>query len=471
VPIKSSLIDRSSRFFSGLNFSRSLVLAVAALLFAVSSATAQTLNVIYDFRSGNAGGPGFVIPSQGRDGELYGTTYGTGSYMGSIFKISTTGQPDLLAAFDGTNGTNPLGGVTLGSDGNFYGVALFGGSGNLGVLFRIAPTGAYTILHNFEGGSDGGEPVEPPIQASDGNFYGTTSQDSTVYKYSLSEGYSVIYQFDQTHGQEVIASLTEGTDGQLYGVADGGGANDCGTIFKLTKSGTPLWYYSFPCGDGGAGPITPLMQASDGSFYGTTQEQSGNGRNYGTLFKLGENGSVSTLYRFQGGDDGIEPLGLVQATDGNLYGVTQVGGSSGLGVFFTITNAGAYTVLQSFTSETGAYPSAAPLQDTNGMLYGTTQSDGTHNAGTAYSVDLGLGPFIALVGYISQPGRTVQILGQSLTGTTSLTFNGVPATSFNVVSDTFMTAVVPAGATTGPVVVTTPTGTLTSNKNLVITAP
>jgi hypothetical protein len=105
------------------------------------------------------------------------------------------------------------------------------------------------------------------------------------------------------------------------------------------------------------------------------------------------------------------------------------------------------------------------------MLYGTTQSDGTHNAGTAYSVDLGLGPFIALVGYISQPGRTVQILGQSLTGTTSLTFNGVPATSFNVVSDTFMTAVVPAGATTGPVVVTTPTGTLTSNKNLVITAP
>jgi hypothetical protein len=128
-------------------------------------------------------------------------------------------------------------------------------------------------------------------------------------------------------------------------------------------------------------------------------------------------------------------------------------------------------VLQSFTSETGAYPSAAPLQGTNGMLYGTTQSDGTHNAGTAYSVDLGLGPFIALVGYISQPGRSAQILGQALTGTTSVTFNGVPATSFDIVSDTYMTAVVPVGATTGPVVVTTPTGTLTSNKSLVITAP
>ena len=468
MPIESSLKGRLSPFRSGMNFSRSLALTIAALLFVVSSTAAQTLNVIYDFRGGNAGGPGFVIPSQGRDGGLYGTTYGTGNYMGSIFKVSTTGQTHLLAAFDGTNGTNPLGGVTLGSDGNFYGVTSFGGSANLGVLFKIAPTGGYTILHNFEGGGDGGEPVGPPIQAADGNFYGTTAQDSTVYKYSLSEGYSVIYQFDQTHGQEVIASLIQGTDGRLYGVADGGGASDCGTIFKLTTSGTPLWYYSFPCGAGGAAPIAPLVQSTDGSFYGTTQEQSGNGRNYGTLFKLSENGRVSTLYRFQGGDDGVEPLGLMQATDGNLYGVTQVGGSSGLGVFFTITTSGAYTILQSFTRETGAYPSAAPLQDTNGMLYGTTQSDGTHNAGTAYSIDLGLGPFIALVGYISQPSRTVQILGQSLTGTTSVTFNGVPATSFDIVSETYMTAVIPAGATTGPVVVTTPTATLTSNKNLVI---
>jgi hypothetical protein len=83
-------------------------------------------------------------------------------------------------------------------------------------------------------------------------------------------------------------------------------------------------------------------------------------------------------------------------------------------------------------------------------------------------VDLGLGPFIALVGYINHAGGTVQILGQALTGSTGVTFNGVPSTSINVASDTYMTAVVPAGATTGPVVVTTPTGTLTSNKNLVI---
>jgi len=90
VPIESSLKGRLSPFRSGMNFSRSLALTIAALLFVVSSTAAQTLNVIYDFRGGNAGGPGFVIPSQGRDGGLYGTTYGTGNYMGSIFKVSTT---------------------------------------------------------------------------------------------------------------------------------------------------------------------------------------------------------------------------------------------------------------------------------------------------------------------------------------------------------------------------------------------
>jgi uncharacterized repeat protein (TIGR03803 family) len=461
--------DRSSRFRSGLNFSSSLVLAIAVLVLLVIPATAQTLNAVYSFQTGDFGGPAYVTLAQGRVGRLYGTTYGVGDTSGTIFRVSTTGGANLLAAFDGTDGANPIGGVTLGSDGNFYGVTFLGGSANLGVLFRVAPSGAYTILHNFEGGSDGGEPMQPPIQASDGNFYGTTFQNSTVYKYSLSGEYSSVYQFDQAHGQGAGASLIEGTDGRLYGVAEGGGANNCGTIFKLTTSGTPLWYYSFPCDAGGSAPTAALVQASDGNFYGTTSE--GGFENNGTLFKL-DDGRVSILYRFSGGAAGAGPAaGLMQATDGNLYGVTQAGGSSKLGVLFTITTAGAYTVLQSFTSETGADPSASPLQDTNGLLYGTTQSDGSHGFGTVYSVDLGLGPFIALVGYISQPGRSLQILGQSLTGTTSVTFNGVPATSFNIVSDTYMTAVVPAGATTGPVVVTTPTGTLTSNKSLVIPAP
>ena len=217
-------------------------------------------------------------------------------------------------------------------------------------------------------------------------------------------------------------------------------------------------------GSNGRNPGGSLVQGADGNFYGTTNL--GGFENNGTIFKLDHRG-VSILYRFPGGSSGGGPFGLMQATDSNFYGVAGRG-SSNAGVLFKITTAGVYTVLQSFTNETGAYPLAAPLQDTNGLLYGTTSLGGTNGFGTVYSIDLGFGPCVALVGYISQPGRTVQILGQGLTGSTAVAFNGIPATSFQVVSDTYMTAVVPAGATTGPVVVTTPTGTLTSNKNLTI---
>jgi uncharacterized repeat protein (TIGR03803 family) len=145
-----------------MSFSRSLVLAIAAAVLLAVPGAAQTINVTYNFRGGNGGGPRVVTPSQGGDGTLYGTTYGVNDAMGAIFRVSTTGQDHLLVAFDGTNGAYPLGGVTLGSDGNFYGGTAYGGSANLGVLFQITPAGAYTVLHNFEGGSDGGEAFSPP---------------------------------------------------------------------------------------------------------------------------------------------------------------------------------------------------------------------------------------------------------------------------------------------------------------------
>ena len=103
------------------------------------------------------------------------------------------------------------------------------------------------------------------------------------------------------------------------------------------------------------------------------------------------------------------------------------------------------------------------MQDTSGEFYGTTWVGSTYNYGAIYSLDMGLGPFIKFVRPSGTVGQAAQILGQGLTGTTSVTFNGLPASSFSVVSDTYMTAVVPSGATTGPVVVTMPTGPLTSN--------
>ncbi len=236
-----------------------------------------------------------------------------------------------------------------------------------------------------------------------------------------------------------------------------------------------LQQYDFRCKKYGASP-TGLMQASDGNFYGTTQEgginTTGCYAGCGTVFKMTQSGVVTLLHKFGNSHDydGAYPLsGLVEGTDGNLYGSTEDGGySEGRdGTLYMITTSGTETVLGHFYSgdPAGHTPFGSLMQHTNGKFYGTTYEGGLLSGGTVYSLDMGLGPFITFVQATGKVGGTAQILGQGLTGTTSVTFNGVSAASFAVNSDTSMTAVVPAGATTGAVVVITPSGTLTSNRS------
>jgi uncharacterized repeat protein (TIGR03803 family) len=217
----------------------------------------------------------------------------------------------------------------------------------------------------------------------------------------------------------------------------------------------------------------PLIQASDGSFYGTTDAGgtiTSKGEcvsGCGTVFRM-SHGAVTILYRFSGAPtDGAGPLaGLVEGTDGNLYGGTYRGGTGDLGTLFQITTGGQYKLLYSFIDTVGSGMAAALAQHTNGKFYGNASYGGQSGAGSIYSLDMGLGLFIALVRYTGRVGQPVQILGQGLTGSTAVTINGVAATSFKVATDRYMTAVIPTGATTGPVVVTTPKGTLTSNHSL-----
>src|SRR5229473_4140701 len=190
---------RPSRFLT--------VIIVSFVLFLVLAppGPAQTVSVVHSFNgNGLSGTPQYVTPAQGRDAKLYGTTEGTTLDFGSIFRLQTSGATSDLYSLDGTQGQFPSAGLTLASDGNFYGTTSFGGSTNNGVLFRITPAGVYTVLHDFGGGTDGGDPLAVPIQASDGNLYGTTSgsPNATVYKYNAtSAAFSTIYQFDGTHGQ------------------------------------------------------------------------------------------------------------------------------------------------------------------------------------------------------------------------------------------------------------------------------
>jgi uncharacterized repeat protein (TIGR03803 family) len=446
-----------------------VVAAFILLSASVRVTQAQNVTLVYSFSNlGSSANPLYVTPAQGGDAKLYGTTQG--SDFGSVFRVQTTGAGTTLYTLDGTEGVEPSAGVTLASDGNFYGTTFEGGTANYGVLFRITPGGVYTVLHNFGGGADGGFPLAAPAEASDGNLYGTTegSTVSTVYKYALSGTFSTIYQFDNASGQGVVGSLLLGTDGNLYGTAVQGGANNCGTVFKMTTAGIILHYYSFKCGLEGAYPASTLLQASDGDFYGTTTAGGYNGQ--GTVFKMGQKGLVSILYRFRGKpSDGSYPIGsLVEGGDGNLYGATASGGEKDYGTLFEMTTSGTHTLLYSFVHTLGAYPEGGLMQHSNGQFYGTAAKGGAGGAGSVFSLDMGFGPLITFVVPAAQVAQTAQILGQGLTGTTGVTFNGVAATSFKVVSDTFLTAVVPTGATTGPVVVTTPSGTLTSNKSFTI---
>ncbi len=219
----------------------------------------------------------------------------------------------------------------------------------------------------------------------------------------------------------------------------------------------------------GAGPIGPLVQGSDGNFYGTTS-YGGDANGDGVIFQLTPLGKIKVLHFFNG-TDGKQPLGgLIQATDGNLYGTASAGGLNGFGTLYKIATTGgtSFKVLHDFDNATGETPEVTLFQHTNGILYGETH-DGGLGGGTFYIwSDPNLKPFVGVLPSVGTIGTKVGILGQGFTGTTGVSFNGASA-SFTVMSDTFLTLVtVPSAATTGIVTVVTPGSTLTSNKIFIV---
>jgi uncharacterized repeat protein (TIGR03803 family) len=404
---------------------RAAVVSLLCIAAAIAS-PAQTFTTLHSFDGTDGGDPSGLV--QGTDGNFYGTTgYGgafspcppsvDGPGCGTIFQITAAGVLTTLHSFNGSDGADPNG-LIQGSDGKFYGTTLLGGnlslcSGNgCGTIFSISPGGTPVILYTFcsqTNCADGSNPSAALVQDTDGNFYGTTlgggaSNSGTFFKITPSGMLTTIYSFDGTNFTSPGRVLMQGSDGNFYGSA--GGGNDfcgqgqpgfCGTIFKITPQGTPTLLYSF-CGQPGCPDgygFSGLVQGTDGNLYGTAA-YGGNlvacdtlaypvYYSCGTVFKITPAGTLTTLHLFDSTDGGWPLGGLIQSIDGNFYGTTELGGANGTGTIFRMTPAG--TLLTLYTSPSAVDSPGAMIQAASGIFYGT--SPGSY--GTVFSFSIGLG--------------------------------------------------------------------------------
>ena len=252
-----------------------------------------------------------------------------------------------------------------------------------------------TTLYSFTGTNDGEYPGAALVQASDGSLYGTTRGGGTygggtVFRISTNGTLTTLYSFTSgDDGGIPVAALVQGTDGNLYGTADDFGQYGLGTIFQIGTDGTLTTLYSFPGGDDGGHPWGGLVQGADGNLYGTTigvMFDSGVG-GLGTVFQISTNGVLNTLYSFAGNDGAMPRAGLVQGSDGNFYGTTSAGGTDNQGTVFQINTNGALTTLYSFTGgDDGGSPWATLAQGSDGNFYGATSGGGTDNQGTVFQI-------------------------------------------------------------------------------------
>jgi uncharacterized repeat protein (TIGR03803 family) len=333
------------------------VLCVAAAIVV----PAQTLTTLHSFNWTTDGANPYAGLVQGTDGDLYGTTqqgvdtgYCTPGGCGTVFKITPDGTFTMLDVFNLWNGANPFPALIQAIDGNLYGTTYTGGAWQArfwsGTVFKIAPDGTLTTIFIFchnRGCPEGAYPYGGLVQAIDGNLYGTTSAF---------------------------------------------GANTTGTVYKLTPSGTLTTFYNFTSRPDGRTPYAGLIQGTDGNFYGTT-EWGGAYGDYGTVFKLTADGTLTTLHSFNNVDGDVPYAGLIQGADGNLFGTTVAGGAYGQGTVFKITPSGTLTVLHSFCSQSGcpdgSGPDGALVLGTDRNFYGTTSGGGVNGQGTVFEISPG----------------------------------------------------------------------------------
>ncbi len=468
-----------------------LVLLTLVLAFTLTqSAQAQTLTTVATFNGADGYGP-LASVVQATDGNFYGTTSSGGDIFqeGTFFRVTLGGKLTDLYNFCSDpqcpDGAFLSSAPILASDGNLYGVTGGGGNSNdAGTVYRMTLGGKLTTVYAFCPAlpcTDGEGPTGL-VQGSGGNFFGTTSvapnsegtYGGTIFSMSPKGEIKTLHTFcsraNCMDGDFSMFPPILGSDGNLYGVTYFGGNQQGGLLWELTAAGAYKVLYNF-CGKSGvcksANPFT-VVRDFNGNFFGTTAF--GGANNSGVVFEITANGQYIDLHDFDNRNGPTWPYtGLTLANDGNLYGVSGGGVENGGFIFEITLTDGSFKNLYIFNGPGDASEPPGPLvQGTDGDFYGTTTYGPGNADGMVFRLSNGLNPLVETVPAAGKVGKRILILGNNLTGTTSVTFNGVPA-EFTVEKDTFIRATVPSGASTGTVSVVTPTGTLNSNPQFVVT--
>ncbi|HWZ83233.1 MAG TPA: choice-of-anchor tandem repeat GloVer-containing protein [Terriglobales bacterium] len=381
-----------------------LTLAIVIVAGLAAAANAQTFQILHQFND-VADHHGVIDgdrPLGGlfRDasGNIYGTTAsGGGQGNGVVYKLKRTGKESVLFAFGDPNitGANPLTPLIQDQAGNLLGIA-DGGPAFGGVIFRISATGVETIVHAFDTSHKAELLTGGILLDAKGSIFGT-SLTAGIGPCRFFVGCGVVFQIDRagrfhsfyrftggSDGSRPFGPLVEDVDGNLYGIAQQGGDLNCtdlpdpefpeagcGTVFKLSKQRELTVLHTFEAGADGAGPQPGILRDAAGNLYGTTDL--GGTSDQGTVFKIASDGTYTLLHTFNG-TDGRNPKGYLVADEaGNLYGTTQAGGVNGLGTVYELTPAGQLIALYNFTGgEDGVGPLSGVIRDGKGNLYGTT---------------------------------------------------------------------------------------------------
>jgi uncharacterized repeat protein (TIGR03803 family) len=457
----------------------------------VIASSAQTFSVLFTFDKINGDGP-LAALIQGTNGDFYGATPAGANGGGALFELKPSGQMaggySFCALANCEDGNQTYAPLLQTTSGDFVGLTTEGGSSCgtddlCGTFFKINSEGKLTTLYNFcslPNCADGYYPASAPLEVSR-NFYGAIAfggakGSGLIYEITGDGTFSSRYAFcsrtNCSDGSNPIG-LVHGANGNFYGATELGGGNGYGTIFEITPASQLTTLYNFT-GIGGDAYASSFLQANNGRFYGTAL----NLVNYeGEIFEVSNTGDFSILYNFcplNCQPKLSDPGAMIQASDGNFYGIAGAGGANLNGGIFRMTPAGKVTTYLSFPA--CGYQSDCPsgfepgglMQGTDGNFYGVMGAGGWEpcfnlvGCGTVYKVTTGIAPFVAPYPNYGKVGSLMRVIGNGLTGTTNVTFNGTQA-AFNVVSDTYITATVPTGASSGLIEVTTPTGTLKSN--------